>query len=754
MPRNTSRTSRTSRPVLASLSLLVFAAAALFSRPRPAAGYVEVPYTIGRILGESTNVVVMRVEAVDKTKNTIVYKKVKDLKGTHPGDTIKHNIAQAGFEPREWQNVMAWAEPGKTAVFFHNGSAGECCIDGYWYQIYPGEWWNMSHAEPFMLRSYAGKPDKLAGYVEQMLAGQEVAVPCMVDGDKNALKARAAKLQRMKASLKIQDYDAKRDFAGWGVEEFRVIAGMPAFSHVAPVARTDPGAGGVSPADVDGDGKPDFLLWGTSKVALLHNGGGSLDELRLPVEGGARAAGWADYNGDGKPDLFLATPTGPKLLTNLGGGNFRDDSAALPRWPYFNLTAASWLDYDGDGKPDLLVADGFQGLRLWKNIGGKVPPPLELAMGKWMQCGPFDNTGGKGFDTPYPPEQKIDFKAEYKGKNGVKAIWKDSPVVDGQITSIKIYEPADIHAFMTTYQYREIKTNRAIDLPLSLGNGGPLTVWLNGEKALSENVERQPAQDQTKVVLKLRPGKNDLLIKASYTASGRSFYCAPTPPDDKTAVPQMFEDVSDSVGLGTGGIGGGIKGDCLLVSDLNGDGRPDFVFSAGTGVVALNTPRGFVEVKDSGLKFKAGKVTPVLVDLDGNKRPSLFVPQKDGCKLYRNDGTGRFVDVTAKAGALAALKADSTCAAWVDLEGKGRPGLLVGCVRGPDRYFRQNADGTFADAGDDVGTYQKIFNTRGIGVIDFNNDGAPDLVLNNEGQESALLLGRPAAMRQAAASAR
>ena len=96
--------------ILAVLVVIAFLA-------RPANGYVEVPYALGKIIAESTNVLVIVVESVDKQKNTIVYKKVRDLKGTHPGETIKHNIAQAGFHPREWQNVMAWAEVGKTASF-------------------------------------------------------------------------------------------------------------------------------------------------------------------------------------------------------------------------------------------------------------------------------------------------------------------------------------------------------------------------------------------------------------------------------------------------------------------------------------------------------------------------------------------------------------------------------------------------------------------------------------------------------------
>jgi hypothetical protein len=57
---------------------------------------------------------------------------------------------------------MAWAEVGQTALFFHNGGAGECCIQNYWYQVYAGEWWAMSHAEPYLLRSFAGRPERLA----------------------------------------------------------------------------------------------------------------------------------------------------------------------------------------------------------------------------------------------------------------------------------------------------------------------------------------------------------------------------------------------------------------------------------------------------------------------------------------------------------------------------------------------------------------------------------------------------------------
>src|SRR5258708_22966250 len=207
---------------------------------RVSGAYVEVPYSLGRIIQEATQIVVLRVEKVDTTKNLILYRKVQDLKGPAAPDVVKHNIGQGGFHPREWQTIMAAAEPGTIAVFFNNGGASETCLPNYWYQAYAGgEWWNMSHAEPYFLRSFAGRPEKLATAVGAILAGQEVVVPCMVDGDKNSLQLRTGKIQRMKASLKIQDYNIKRDFAGWGGEDFRSIAGMPGFSHYAGLACCD-----------------------------------------------------------------------------------------------------------------------------------------------------------------------------------------------------------------------------------------------------------------------------------------------------------------------------------------------------------------------------------------------------------------------------------------------------------------------------------------------------------------------------------
>src|SRR5260370_28331430 len=98
---------------------------------------------------------------------------------------------------------MQWAEVGKLAVFFHNGGASETCIGTYWDQAYAGgEWWNFSHGEPFLLRSFCGKPEKLAALAAEMLAGKEVLAPRMVNGNLNDLHLPQAEIHRLKATPK------------------------------------------------------------------------------------------------------------------------------------------------------------------------------------------------------------------------------------------------------------------------------------------------------------------------------------------------------------------------------------------------------------------------------------------------------------------------------------------------------------------------------------------------------------------------
>ncbi|MCL2640084.1 MAG: VCBS repeat-containing protein [Phycisphaerales bacterium] len=433
---------------------------------QPSFAYIEAAYSLGQMVRDSSNILLIKVESVDREKNTISYSKVADIKGTHPRDDMKHNIAKAGFTANEWQNVMNWAAEGKLAVMCYAGTAAEVCIDNYWYQVYAaagvaGEWWNMIHAEPYLLRSFAGKPEKLVPAVKAMLNNEEVIVTCMVDGDKNALALRMGRIQKMRASLKLLNYDAARDFAGWGGDDIKPILDMPAFERMGVLPTLPSGSGwGVATGNMESRNRTDIAIFNADRVVILKNEGeGSFDPVELKgFTGGARAAAWATYNGVGawRNSLALATPEGVKLLTNMGNGIFRDDSAALPTWGYSGATAVAWLWPHGSLppggpealRPTLLVADQFAGLRVLKNetplmgedkAGGGVPEA------KFVDVSDEMGFGAKGLASGLKVAELI--QADLLGKGGTQILVNGA---DGRLVVLVL----DIH----TRKFEELKT--------------------------------------------------------------------------------------------------------------------------------------------------------------------------------------------------------------------------------------------------------------------------------------------------------
>jgi hypothetical protein len=184
---------------------------ALWATSSTAQAHIEAQYTLGRVATESTNIVLIEVARINKDKNLVICKKVRDLKGKHAGEEIKQNIGQRG-EPGDAKAVMDWAEVGRQAVFFYNESGSLTCTGPHWYQAFKeGDWWAMSHAETHMTRTYYGEIAKLISGLEEMLQGKDVVIRCMADGPRETLQKRTARVQTMRASLKLIDYNAQRD---------------------------------------------------------------------------------------------------------------------------------------------------------------------------------------------------------------------------------------------------------------------------------------------------------------------------------------------------------------------------------------------------------------------------------------------------------------------------------------------------------------------------------------------------------------
>ncbi|MGH9465520.1 MAG: FG-GAP-like repeat-containing protein, partial [Thermoanaerobaculia bacterium] len=80
--------------------------------------------------------------------------------------------------------------------------------------------------------------------------------------------------------------------------------------------------------------------------------------------------------------------------------------------------------------------------------------------------------------------------------------------------------------------------------------------------------------------------------------------------------------------------------------------------------------------------------------VDGGELPG-YTGEPPGSRLYRNDGPGRFLDVTGRAGvAVAGYGAGGTAG---DVDGDGDLDLYVTAF-GVDQLFENAGDGTFEDA--------------------------------------------------------
>ena len=149
-------------------------------------------------------------------------------------------------------------------------------------------------------------------------------------------------------------------------------------------------------------------------------------------------------------------------------------------------------------------------------------PTLE---GDWHYVGPFDNLG---IDAAGPPEKEIDLTKTCTGKDGQTVAWakfKTFPL--GSIVNLKLFKQSDN---CVVYLYHEITVDQAVTLPVSLGSDDFIKVWLNGEVVGADDAARPAAPDQDQATLKLKPGKNQLLIKVGNIAGDWAVYVAPELP--------------------------------------------------------------------------------------------------------------------------------------------------------------------------------------------------------------------------------
>jgi enediyne biosynthesis protein E4 len=219
---------------------------------------------------------------------------------------------------------------------------------------------------------------------------------------------------------------------------------------------------------------------------------------------------------------------------------------------------------------------------------------------------------------------------------------------------------------------------------------------------------------------------------------------------------------------------------CAFI-DYDNDGWPDILFinsqnwpghpgPASTLKLYHNNHNGtFTDVTvKAGLAVSMFGMGVAVGDYNNDGYDDIFVTAVGQSHLFRNNGNGTFTDVTKAAG-LWGPNEFSTSAAWVDYDRDGKLDLVVAnyvqwSMKGdlfctldgthksyctPESYkgtsvrlWHNLGNGKFEDATQKAKLYDPTSKSLGIAILDYNNDGWPDIFIANDTQPNKLYVNK------------
>jgi hypothetical protein len=220
-----------------------------------------------------------------------------------------------------------------------------------------------------------------------------------------------------------------------------------------------------------------------------------------------------------------------------------------------------------------------------------------------------------------------------------------------------------------------------------------------------------------------------------------------------------FEDVTEKAGLEGAGYGMGVA-----VGDYDNDGYEDLYVTAygGNKLYHNNGDGTFTDVTEkAGVGGSGWSTGAAWIDLDGDGLLDLVVLRyvkwdfddiycgvrtagiRDYCHpdvfqpitplVYHNDGNGHFTEISQKIGLSKPGK--SLGIAIADYDRDGRPDIFMANDSMVEFLYRNKPDGTFEESGLMAGVAVdgngQTYAGMGTDFADYNNDGLPDLIVDN-----------------------
>jgi hypothetical protein len=199
-----------------------------------------------------------------------------------------------------------------------------------------------------------------------------------------------------------------------------------------------------------------------------------------------------------------------------------------------------------------------------------------------------------------------------------------------------------------------------------------------------------------------------------------------------------FRDVGHLLGVNRFNEAGG-----AVMDDFDNDGLLDLAVTSfdPTMPMALFHNKGDATFEDrseqAGVGEQLGGLVCYQTDYNNDGLLDILIPRGAWIpiairpSLLRNDGGGKFTDVTEKAGLLEPINSNAAC--WADYDNDGWLDVFIGGERQHCLLYHNRGDGTFEEVSQRVGLRDRspsLF-CKGTTWVDFDNDDYPDLFLNN-----------------------